>query len=649
MLRTNVVLFILAVLPLVAAKKEQTIDKKIHHLRSGGQREWSEFPERAEGDKLALEFTAEANGVEQTLRLRQRDVKQPWRLLINGREVGRLSQDENDRISFWSLPAGLLTAGLNRLEILPASDRVDDILVGDIRLHNETVAEAIGESTAELTVVDGETGRPLPCRITIVDANGSLLPVKADASDRLAVTTGMIYTAGGTASFRLPAGDHSVYASRGFEYSVATARLSFVPGKTITKQLEIRRELSTPGYVSCDTHTHTLTYSGHGDASLAQRVVTIAGEGIEMPIATDHNVFTDYRAAAAAAGIRSRFTPVTGSEVTTRVGHFNVFPVQPGAAPIDPAVSNWRDLFLRIQGTPGVQVVVLNHPRDLHLEFRPFGPEHHKAAVGENIQGWVLEANAMEVVNSGALQSDPMLLFRDWFGLLNRGYRIAPVGSSDSHDIGRKLVGQARTYIATPDADPGNIAVEEACRSFRDGRVLVSMGLLTEITVDGKYKPGDLVPAQAVMKVSGRVQGPSWTSANKVELFANGVKIREQLIPANRSGQNPSVIKWQGEWVLQKPAHDIHLVAIALGPGVTAPYWRIPKPYQPASLEWTPYVIGATGAIWIDADGDGKFSSAYGYATRIVRDCGEKSDCITKKLTAHDEAVASQVANLLKK
>jgi hypothetical protein len=41
---------------------------------------------------------------------------------------------------------------------------------------------------------------------------------------------------------------------------------------------------------------------------------------------------------------------------------------------------------------------------------------------------------------------------------------------------------------------------------------------------------------------------------------------------------------------------------------VTAPFWRIPKPYQPTSTAWNPRVIGATNPIWIDCDGDGKFT-----------------------------------------
>ena len=51
---------------------------------------------------------------------------------------------------------------------------------------------------------------------------------------------------------------------------------------------------------------------------------------------------------------------------------------------------------------------ILNHPRDLHAGFRPFGPERHLALTGEDLDGWELPANAMEVVNSGAQQTDVM-------------------------------------------------------------------------------------------------------------------------------------------------------------------------------------------------------------------------------------------------
>ena len=100
-------------------------------------------------------------------------------------------------------------------------------------------------------------------------------------------------------------------------------------------------------------------------------------------------------------------------------------------------------------------------------------------------------------------------------------------------------------------------------------------------------------------------------------------------------------------WRLPRPAHDVHLVAIATGPGVTAPYWAIPRPYQPTSKHWESRVIGATNPIWLDADGDGQFTAAREYARRLVDRQGTNPAKLIPLLSNYDEAVAAQVASLL--
>src|SRR5439155_5665376 len=202
-----------------------------------------------------------------------------------------------------------------------------------------------------------------------------------------------------------------------------------------------------------------------------------------------------------------------------------------------------------------------------------------------------------------------------WFGLLNRGLAITPVGASDSHDVSRFIVGQARTYIRCNAADAGKIDVDQAVANFLAGRVLVSCGLLTEITVNDKYGPGDLVPAADEVTVAIRVLGPSWVAADKIELYANGVKVREATI----AGAQKTPLKWQGTWKLPGFRHDVHLVAVASGPGVHGLYWPIAKPYQPTSPHVNRRVIGSTGAVWLDGDRDGKGTSAYGYAQRLIK------------------------------
>jgi hypothetical protein len=239
-----------------------------------------------------------------------------------------------------------------------------------------------------------------------------------------------------------------------------------------------------------------------------------------------------------------------------------------------------------------------------------------------------------------------MRLYHDWFGLLNRGLAVTPIGASDSHDVARKLVAQGRTYVRCADEEPGDVDVAKACRNLREGRVVVSMGLFTEIKVNDRYEPGDLAPVEGDVQVSVQVLGPTWVTADRVRLFANGLQIEEATI---QPAAQPSVVKWSGHWKIPRPNQDMYLVAIASGPGVTAPYWRIPKTYQPTSTEWNPYVISSTGPISLDTDGDGKRSSPYDYAAAAMHRSQGDLPTLVKELSPYDEATAAQAANLLAK
>jgi hypothetical protein len=302
------------------------------------------------------------------------------------------------------------------------------------------------------------------------------------------------------------------------------------------------------------------------------------------------------------------------------------------------------------RATPGVRVVVLNHPRNVHSGFQPFAFTNYNNVTGENKRGPEFTFDAIELMNSSAQQTDYMLVYRDWFALLNHGYRITGVGSSDCHDVSRYIVGQGRTYITCPDDNPARIDLASACSNLLAGRALVSMGLLTQMTVDGKFGVGDLATGLGErVRVSATVLGPSWVSATNVALFANGVKIREAQI--NGAARHDDSSFNRGEkaiitWTVSRPAHDVHLVAIATGPAVTAPFWAIPRPYQPASPHWEGRVIGSTNPIWLDGDGDGQFTSARAYAVRLVTRHGSKPVKLLAALGEFDEAVASQAPSL---
>jgi hypothetical protein len=624
------------------AQAQSVIDEGRHHLGTAGQPEWREFADSApEGRGLEVTFQGQANASESTLLVRQRDVKLDWDVRLNGKRIGRLHSMEAALVHALAVPPGTLRDGENRLTIGPPAG-VDDVVIEGLYLDPRPLREALDRATLEVRVVEAERGGGLPCRITVVDDRGALAPLVVAPDSRLAARPGVVYTPDGLARIGLPPGRYTGFATRGFEFSVDSREVVLAAGVSAVVDLAIRREVETVGLVACDTHVHTLTHSGHGDATIDERAVTLAGEGIELPIATDHDhLTTDLGEAAARMGVTAYFTPVVGDEVTTKAGHFNAFPLPAGAAPPDPNAPSWPELLRAIRNAPGERVVVLNHPRDLHAGFRPFAPDQFNPASGTHRHG-PLGVDALEIINSGAMQSDPMRPVLDWMALRARGERATAVGASDSHDVARFIVGQGRTYVACPDDDPAHVDVDAACRALNAGRALVSLGLLARMRVDGRFAVGDLATGLGPsVRVEVDVSGPSWSRADLVELYANGVKVREARVDLA-----PGAWKATVAWDLPRPPQDVSLVAVASGPGVTAPYWAIARPYQPTSREWSPRVFGITNPIDLDGDGDGTWTSPRAYAEAIVALVGTAPRALVPALRDHDEAVAIQAAEL---
>jgi hypothetical protein len=620
-----------------APAQDVVLEPQTLHLGKAGQFEWDIFKGRpVDAERLERRFQAKANSAEHTLRIWQRDVKLGWPIMLNGRRIATLTTAETALECVIALPPGSLRDGENVL-VIDAPPGLDDIEVGPVFLHAEPVNDVIGGATLQVTA-DG-----LPCRLTLTRKNGTLQPLRAEPAGDVAVRTGVIYTKSGHATIHAPPGDYVLHVGRGFEWSVARMAISLKAGEPQEVAANLKHEVDTRGWISADSHIHTLTHSGHGDAKIEERMLTIAGEGVELAIATDHNHHTDYAPVAASVGVAQHFASVIGNEVTTKQGHFNIFPVAADAKRVDHNELDWAKLVPAMRATPGVQVITLNHPRDLHSGFVPLGGVQFNAQTGKHRRAEVLKIDALEVITSGAMQSDIHHLFRDWFALLNRGHRIAAVASSDTHDVNRFILGQGRTYVAAKDNDITKLNLDEVWRSYHEGRLLVSFGLLANLKVNGRFGVGDLATKlDSEIDVEAIVSGPAWTKADHIELFANGIRIREQVIDdPGKAGEKARIT-----WKLPRPAHDVHLVAIATGPGVTEAFWETPRPYQPSSKTFNPRVIGATNPVWLDGDGSGSFDAAFHIAQKLVEKHRHDPAMLEESLKKHDEAVVIQVRDI---
>lgn len=618
-------------LNLLAAPVGTVIDARYHHLGNDVVERWPEAPAKPAGFNLEFKFQAKANATEKTLGLTHRDVDNQWMISLNGKNMGELKRKKERTEYFYQLPAGSLRDGENVLKIFARRSQ-DDITVGNAVLYDGTLRDFLGLQPVMVSVTESTTGRYLPAKITVANATNGLVEVYYAESPKTAVRRGIVYMLGEPTKFEVPPGEYQVYASRGTEWSMGHQSLTVSEDGAPALQFSLGRELDTTGFVAADTHIHTLTFSGHGDSSVEERMVTLAAEGVELAIATDHNHQTDFRPFQSKLGLNDYFTPVTGNEVTTKNGHFNSFPLPPGKDVPAYKEDDWVKLVNGIRAK-GAKVVILNHPRWPDIPRGPFGRFGLNRASGDRATGGAFTFDALELINSGTLQPDPLFICRDWFALLNQGEKITAVGSSDSHTVGN-VVGQGRTYVPSSTDDPARINVDAACDEFLAGHTSVSLGIIANAKVNAR-RHGDLVSAATGLKVDLRVQAPSWVKPRRALVFVNGHKVDEKPVPPVKPG-TPTDLRI--EYELPKQIDDGWLVCVVLGDGVKSPSWATEENYT----------FAATNPIYLDADGDGRYTNPRENAQIRLQTVGGSRERTWNAVMASSDPIAVQMISILR-
>ncbi|MGB0583168.1 MAG: CehA/McbA family metallohydrolase, partial [Limisphaerales bacterium] len=597
-----------------------TIDPSFYHLGDSVVPQWSEAPADPSGFKLEIRFESKANAADKTLGLTHRDVDdQRWNITLNGKSLGQLQKVKPRRDCYYLVPAGVLKNGENVLRI-EARRSQDDITVGGAILYDGTLRDLLNLQPVTFEVFDQYSKKHIPAKITIANANDELVDVHYAESPKTAVRRGIVYTLGDGARLEVPPGRYHFFATRGTEWSLDKKTVEVAAGRGAHVQFHLTRELETKGIVAADTHIHTLTFSGHGDASTEERMVTLAAEGVELAIATDHNHQTDFKPYQQKMGLNEHFTSVTGNEVTTKNGHFNSFPLPPGKDIPPYKEDNWVKLVDGIRAK-GAKVVILNHPRWPDIARGPFGRFGLNRASGDRASGGAFTFDALELINSGTLQPDPLFICRDWFALLNHGERITAVGSSDSHTVGN-VVGQGRTYVPSSTDDPSKINVDEMCEAFLQGRTTISLGIILNATVNG-VGLGELVQAgNKDLDLETDIRAPSWVKPRKLLVFINGEAVMQKELPASAKLRLPA------------QAEDGWLVCVVIGDGVKNPAWAIKENYT----------FAATNPIYLDVDGDGQYTSPRDTASARLKAAGNQWQAVEKA----SDPIAMQMVALLR-
>ena len=597
-----------------------------------GQKSVATFPEGARapiGPRYETTFDSQSNSSEWTLRLRQRAILDDWSVELNGQPIANLNISGGERTSHFSIPPQTLIDGANKLSILPRGF-TNDILVSQIEIIPQRMRDLLKLAHVTLNVTDLSGRTPVPARITVVDAEGKFAELYNVKPDAAAWRKGMIYNGALPIEFDIPQGDWTVTATRGAEWSRRQMKLRVFIGQQTRLTLPIDHEVDTPGFIAADTHLHTYTFSRHGDASLDERIYTLAGEGVELAIATDHNHFTDYKPRQAALGASQYYTSVVGNEVTSGNGHFNAFPFALDAEKPNHKETNWVKLVADIR-SKGAQYVILNHPRWPAVTNSPFSIWGLNRADGTRTNAVEFTMDAIELANSSfpVPPKDPDFLLRDWFALLNRGEKLWAVGASDSHTIS-EAPGQGRTYVANDAADPASIDVDAAVKAMRAGNMSVSYGIFAHATVNGAKMGQTTKPQNATLNVTFHVSCPTWIKARKAVVYLNGLKAAEQEITMPADTRFATNITFQ----IPAPRHDAHLICVAYGDGIKDPSWKT----------LADYTLAVSNPIFIDADASNKYESPRDTALALLQKTNPLTTAaISKSLENLDAAIGIQL------
>jgi len=169
-------------------------------------------------------------------------------------------------------------------------------------------------------------------------------------------------------------------------------------------------------------------------------------------------------------------------------------------------------------------------------------------------------------------------------------------GSSDSHTVGDP-VGQGRTYARSAGDDPAHLDVPALCEALRTGHSTVSLGIFAEARVAGRYGSGDVAPQPgASVPLELRVAAPAWIHPREVRVFVDGVVAAQVPVP---DGEGRPVNVRLPLDVPLTARDDAWLVCVVLGDAVEGAWWRT----------LNPYTFAATNPVWLDVDGDGRYSA----------------------------------------
>jgi len=458
-------------------------------------------------------------------------------------------------------------------------------------------------------------GLRIPCKVTFERTDGASAPdfgpayVAGPARNQATTADGLVEVA-------LAAGAYRITASRGPEYALDGINVLLAPGERKELSLSLARVVDTAGYLACDFHQHTMLGTD-APVSTRDRVVANAAEGVEVAVASEHNVVANFEPIVRELHLEPDMVSIAGDELTSDAsrnawGHANAWPLsvdETRARGGAPAVRDRTpaELFEAVRQASAVPIVVqVNHPRSGATGYFDRTGFDRASGLGTT-PGYDPTFDAVEVWNGRNIDARVKVL-ADFFALLRTGHPVTATADTDTHGIVGQEAGYPRTYVRVANDGPLEPWDEARSRDLVHGvrelrDVVLTNGPMLRVTANGA-PIGGLTRGHAIV-VNVHVESAPWVVVDEVRVLrasragddvSGAVSETKRITPKlnSRGALVADVV-----FTLSVPSDDAFVV-IASGHNP-----MLPVIAPGASPEETaPWAM--TGALWVDADGDGR-------------------------------------------
>lgn len=432
------------------------------------------------------------------------------------------------------------------------------------------------------------------------------------------------YFVDGEGTVAVPPGDYEVSVTRGWEYGTYQGLLSVPVGKPGKLDVELTHWVDTAGYLSADTHVHSAP-SPDSSVPIAMRIRSAAAEGLEIPVATDHEIIHGIGSGIAETGLGKWVNTVDGEEFTASVPeHVTIFPVHSDGSlrgnPPTWYLHGIDELFAAAYGR-GAKVGFLNHPRlgcsymcligyDPHTAVASMKtPEPLGLPVTSSV--WTWNFQGIEYMNGPrdpfirAGEEDRTGLFDDWQSFLNHGHRIVAIGASDEHDY--DALGMPRIFFGAKSDAPEDFDEQDLVDAVYDGNILVSTGAFARVAVAGKTMGDVVTVAGGNVSLKIEIEAIPEIDVTHFRVYVNC----DQYGPPVATTDPDGVVKYDATFPLTVTS-DANITVIGFG-----------KNYLPRGLpqfDPTNNPRFTTNAIYVDVNGDGDFDAPGDKSCTYTRD-----------------------------